>query len=282
MDAELARKHTANPISFEYTTREAIVYALAIGCKAKEDLRYVYEGAEGFMPLPTYVVASGLDPKQLIGWPGVKLNPVKILHGEQYIETLAPLPTEGKLRSEMRVVDIIDKGSGALIITEVTTFDAWSGNKVAIQQNSVFQIGGGNFGGAKTSPHEIKGAVTPKRPADKIVWETTSEDQAALYRMGSGDLNLVHIDPAIAKMAGFHTPILHGLCTMGFATRHVLKKFANNDASLFKAIKVRFASPVLLGETLETHMWDEGDRVVFETKVKETGKTVISNGYMLL
>lgn len=96
-----------------------------------------------------------------------------------------------------------------------------------------------------------------------------------LYRL-SGDFNPLHIDPDIAKLGGQPVPILHGICTLGFSVRAVLQQYANNDSTKFKAVKARFAKPVLPGQTLNINMWKNGDRIHFETSVVETGVTVVT------
>ena len=37
---------------------------------------------------------------------------------------------------------------------------------------------------------------------------------------------------------GFDKPILHGLCSFGFAVKHILQAFCDNDVTLFKSVKV--------------------------------------------
>ncbi|CAJ0571993.1 unnamed protein product, partial [Mesorhabditis spiculigera] len=279
MDAAAAKAHQVEDEDFEYNARDAIIYALGIGAKAKDDLRYVYELDENFQVFPTFAVVPGFVVKSLASWPGVSYDLTRILHGEQYIEFYKPIPTEGKLRSSQRVAEILDKGKGALILSNVTTYDDDTGEKLFMQQFATFQVGAGGFGGARTSPEEFQTAKIPERKPDRIVEEKTSLDQAALYRQGSGDPNPLHIDPSFAQMSGFPEPILHGLCSMGFSARHVINSFAENDGNRLRAIKVRFSSPVLPGQTLQTEMWKEGDRVLFQTKVKETGKVVIANAW---
>jgi multifunctional beta-oxidation protein len=58
---------------------------------------------------------------------------------------------------------------------------------------------------------------------------------------------------------------------MGISGKHVLKAFGP-----YKDIKVRFAGIVYPGETLITEMWKEGEKVIFETKVKERGTKVLN------
>jgi 3-hydroxyacyl-CoA dehydrogenase/3a,7a,12a-trihydroxy-5b-cholest-24-enoyl-CoA hydratase len=122
----------------------------------------------------------------------------------------------------------------------------------------------------------------PRAPPEWVDVTPTNPAAHHMYRL-TGDYNNLHVDPVVAAKLGFERPILHGMCTMGHACRAVLRTVCNNDASTFKAIKVRLAAPVIPGQTLETAMWkdpDKQDRVLFQTTAKETGKVVLSNCFM--
>ena len=130
---------------------------------------------------------------------------------------------------------------------------------------------------------------------------------ALIYRL-SGDTNPLHADADFAQAAGFERPILHGLCTLGMAVKHVLqclagdnlccsaelpgKRVHSTDAprhgvhwclSQCHTLQGRFAKHVFPGETLQTQMWVEGPtRVAFQTRVLERDAVVLKAGSVTL
>ncbi|XP_030593144.1 peroxisomal multifunctional enzyme type 2 [Archocentrus centrarchus] len=270
------------PTTFSFNHTQCILYALGVGMSTKDPdhLRFLYEGHPDFSCLPTFGVIPCQEAMMgggLSSVPGLNIDFTQVLHGEQYLELYKPLPTSGELTSEATIADVLDKGSGAVILLDVNTY---SGNElVCYNQFSVFVVGAGGFGGKRSSEKAKPPVPPPKRSPDAVVIDSTTRDQAALYRL-SGDWNPLHIDPSFAAMGGFKAPILHGLCSFGFAARHVLKQFADNDPSRFKAIKVRFVKPVMPGQSLQTEMWKEGNRVHIQCKVKETDAVVLAGAYV--
>ena len=109
---------------------------------------------------------------------GLTIDATRILHGEQYLEVLNPVPIEAKLRSEARVVDVLDKGSGAVIIAEVDSFDG-EGKPIFYNQFTLFLVGAGKFGGQRSSdkPQIRQIDSPPNRPADAVINEQTSINQ---------------------------------------------------------------------------------------------------------
>jgi multifunctional beta-oxidation protein len=197
-------------------------------------------------------------------------NPKMLLHGEQYLEVRKfPIPTSAKTVSYPKLLDVLDKGNAAIIVTGTVTKDANTGD-----ETTVFIRGSGGFGGA--SKGSGRGAATavykaPARAPDYVTEEQTSVDQAALYRL-NGDRNPLHIDPAFSKAGGFEEPILHGLCSFGISCKHIVERYG-----MIKNIKARFVGTVIPGQTLRTEMWNESSIIIFQTRVKDTNKLCIGS-----
>ncbi|OHF01433.1 short chain dehydrogenase [Colletotrichum orchidophilum] len=259
---------------FQYEERDVMLYNLGIGAK-RDQLKYVFEGADDFQALPTFGVIPPFNTEMPYNFDDIVPNfsPMMLLHGEQYLEIKKyPIPTAAKLVSTGKLLEVVDKGNAAIVKSGITTVHAETKEPVFYNEMTVFLRGCGGFGGQK-KPAD-RGASTaankpPSRHPDVVVEEKTTEEQAALYRL-SGDYNPLHVDPAFAKMGGFKAPILHGLCFFGVAGKAVYERFGP-----VKNIKVRFAGTVIPGQTLVTEMWKDGGKVIFQTKVKETGKLAI-------
>lgn len=262
-----------------HSRRDTILYALGVGAGQdgeEQDLPFVYE--QDLKALPTMAVVLATpgfwqkEPQYGIDWK-------RILHGEQSVTFERALPVEGKIRSELTIESIIDKGvgKGALLTSRRKLFDGDSGTLLATIRQLSFLRGNGGQGGTSTDA-AIPRAI-PNRAADLVVPSDTRREQALLYRL-SGDYNPLHVDRAVAAEAGQLRPILHGLCTYGIAGRIILRALCGDDAARLKRLDGRFTAPVLPGDALSISIWQEAaGRAAFRVDVPGRGVTAINNGF---
>ena len=263
-----------------YTEKDSILYALGLGLGADpldaNQLRFVFEEADGFAAMPTMpVVLAGpgfwvRDPDTGIDWK-------KIVHGEQEIHLHATVPSASTLIGETRVTGIVDKGAdkGALIYSERTLTDKATGKKVATLNSTTFARGDGGFDGPSEPTRPVH--TLPDREPDFGFDIETLPQSALIYRL-SGDPNPLHASPTVASSAGFKAPILHGLCSLGIAGHAILSTCCDYDPARFKSLALRFSAPVYPGETIRTEMWRDGETVSFRARVMERDVVVLNNG----
>ena len=266
---------------FSYTDRESLLYAVSVGMGRDpldaNELPYVYENAA---PRTVPSMATVLTRIALLKDCGYDYT--KVVHGEQQLRLHRPLPPQGEVIADARVVAAYDKGAGkgALIYTETEVRLAEGGQPLYTLLSATFARGDGGYGGPAGSgpaPHPI-----PARAPDLTETFETRADQALLYRL-NGDRNPLHADPELARRVGFPVPILHGLCTYGIACRAILKMAAGYDHARIRALDVRFSKPVYPGETIETQMWLDGGTVSFRCVAPQRGgAVVIDHGRCLL
>jgi acyl dehydratase len=261
------------PLSFEWSDKETLLYAIAIGFGDDErDLAWVYE-QPGLKILPTFTTVLSLNALPDFG--DIGLNELMMVHGEQIITIHQSIPPAGKGSSTTRVLEVLDKGDrGAVGIFE-TELRLADGSALATLESALFARADGHFGGPIRRPAPPLPAP-PDRAPDRH-WEyAIKPNQALLYRL-LGDRTAFHADPDMARAAGFDRPILHGLCTYGIACRAVIEAFGIEPTAI-RTHAVRFSAPILPGATIAFDLWYEGDTIQFEARDAGSDILVLRNG----
>tara|TARA_B100000035_G_scaffold106035_1_gene89909 strand:- start:10398 stop:11252 length:855 start_codon:yes stop_codon:yes gene_type:complete len=270
----------SEPHESSWDSKDCLLYSLGVGAGATDptgfELEFTTENTKDIQQkaLPTMCVVlggtGGRGPLAHLG----DVNYSKMVHGEQGVILHKPLPTQATITSTSKISNIYDKGKAALVILETTALDTSDGLPVFTNISKLFFRDEGGWGGDRGPVDKVE---FPDRNADSVVKYETRNDQALLYRL-NGDRNPLHSDPSFAALGGFPKPILHGLCTYGFTGRALVHLACDGNPDKFKSMDGRFSSPVIPGETLEVHVWEDGDHFKFRTMAGD--RVVLDNGIL--
>ena len=72
--------------------------------------------------------------------------------------------------------------------------------------------------------------------------------RSVYYASASGDFNPIHIDPRVARAAGFQGVILQGMCTYAWAAEACVAYLG--DPARLRRLRVRFSRPVQAGDVI--------------------------------
>ncbi len=260
------------PVTNDYDWKDAVLYALGVGA-GFDEIEYTYE--KNLKVLPSFSIAAVFNFFPLFS-AEANVNLAGILHGEQELIFHQPIPPEGTLTTRGCLTDFYDKGKdkGALVVGQSDTWHS-NGKKLFTSRLTLFSRLDGGFGGENAPPQTL---VMPERDPDFEVEDAPTRDQPLLYRL-SGDIFQLHVDQEFAELAGFEKPIMHGLCTHGFACRALIKRLVPGRPERVRRMNCRFSKPLYPGDPIKTQIWKESDgRALWRVVNARSGETVIDLG----
>ena len=223
------------------------------GLTSANDLGLVYEGTPGGLKvLPSFCVVPAMKAFPHLG---DNLEWSLMLHGEQVIRLFRPLAPEGRMIQVGEVLNIYDKGKGAVYRIRIK---GWTEKEEDLYEAdwSIFYVGAGGFGG------------DPGPKATKVEPPQGAEPQFSVT------------EKVAARRGGFDRPILHGLCTYGFATRVIVNTLLGGDVARLKEFSARFSDVVYPGDRLTTEGWQSADGYII--RVRTDRSIVLSNARALI
>lgn len=242
--------------------------------------RYLDAAAPGGIVAPPMfgVVVTWMSVIGAVGDPELGADLLRLLHAEQDMEFLAPLRPGDEITTVSRVASIEARPGGEAMALALDSRNR-AGAPVLRTLFGIFIRAARRDRGAAGRTER---PVSPSGDPMLTVEQTIDRDQTFRYAEASGDRNPIHVDENVAKMAGLPGIVVHGLCTMAFASRVMIDRLCGGDPVRLKRLRVQFSRPVFPGQSITTRIWAVGERAgrrayAFETYNPE-GMAVIRGG----
>jgi acyl dehydratase len=258
------------------TARDAILYAISVGYAGQseipDDLTPLYDRI--IKPVPTFANVVARHTGAWFGDAGIDFT--KVVHAEHRLTLHREMPLGEMLEGRMRMVSVVDRGAGKGMFASFERVILSSDRKpiATIIHTDACRADGG-CGSAGVPPEPL--ARPPERKPDLSLDLHVPHMAGILYRL-NGDPNPLHIDPAVAAAGGFPRPILHGLCTFGYAGYAISRLVPGQARMTIKSIAARFTAPFYPDETLQTEVWMESTQVRFRCRSVERDIVVLDAG----
>jgi acyl dehydratase len=202
---------------------------------------------------------------------------LRLLHGEQDMYFYLSVAPGDIVTSTAKILAIEDKPTGESLVVEVHCTNQ-RGEPVQQQLFSAFIRGRGK---RARRPEDSAAEPLSGEPLVRVT-QSIDADQTYRYAQASGDHNPIHVDEGVARMAGLPGIIVHGLCTMAFASKAMIDHLCDHDPRRLKRLRARFSRPVFPEQTITTAVWPRPDRGGLKVYRYETGnpegKAVIKEG----
>jgi 3-hydroxyacyl-CoA dehydrogenase/3a,7a,12a-trihydroxy-5b-cholest-24-enoyl-CoA hydratase len=239
----------------------------------------VYEmRGKGFQPLPTFGVTPSSRPSST-GQAGQRPGPQLRLRPHParraiHLELKRPLPPkapssahredqghlrQGQERRRRHRAEELRRGGRPACVNELTT---------------MVVRGAGGWGGERgPAATSTPARARARRPSTEKIEREPGAALSPLRRLEPAARG-----PGFASAFGFPKPILHGLCTFGYAARHVIKAFCDERRALLQEHQGALRRQRVPRRDADHRDVERGEtRSLFRCKVKERDKVVLSN-----
>jgi acyl dehydratase len=261
---------------FEVTAEDARAYALA----TNDTNPRLTGGAEA---PPIFVVVPALtkvEEAYRAAIPEQAYEGRTGFHGEQDIRIHRPTLPGVVLHSRAAPIAVRSHSTGTTVSVKSETRDA-DGVLLNEQLWTTYIVGARADADAGEPPPSH--AASDRLRGDEPMFVATyhiDDDQTFRYADAARDHTPYHVDDEFARNAGLPGIIVHGLCTMAFASRALVSGVCDDDPRRIKRIAVRFSQLVFPGQDITTLVWPvagEAGVYAFETRNSD-GEPVLKHG----